>query len=337
MIPLRLLGLVITLIGTLCAGVIGFAITIAPEVNQGWSVTYATTNGSQSFWRLHLLDVDRDVFFTLVDAEMLAASLPAISPNERYVVLEGTRLVLMDLWQNKTYQMQQGGGNVVWTPDNTRFAYLHEGEAYITVVDEQTGPTELLIPIGISLSDYLVGWSPNGQQLVYIHRDTLMLLDIRTGEHHTLISDEDVNFRFVEWSPDGRHLLVSFNFERNMNRYVLQLLPMTDVSAPIEPMTLFDQLDRVVNLKWSPDGQRIVLVEMPGNVRTMRILSLLPDQGRITGDLLLPLDARQVQWSPDGRRLLFINQRDADLYVVDAIGSNLRRVTDNNMRNVLLR
>jgi len=337
MIPLRLLGWVATCTVTLIAGTIGLTLHLAPQINDSWAATYATANSSHSYWRLHLVDVDRDVFFTLVDADMSAPTRPALSPDERYVVLEGTRLVVMDLWTDQTYTMQQGGGNVVWTADSRRFAYLYDGEVYVTVIDETTGPSDLLMPLGITLPDYLVGWSPDGTQLVYIHRDSVRLLDTATGQRHTLIADDTANFLFADWSPDGRHLLVSYSDERALSRYSLVLLPMHDLTTTPEPTLLFDDLTRVVNLKWSPDGQRIVLVERPSNVRTMRIISLLPEQGRITGDLHLPLDAQQVQWSPDGRRLLFINGRDADLYVMDAVGSNLRRLTDNNRRNMLLR
>lgn len=132
----------------------------------------------------------------------------------------------------------------------------------------------------------------------------------------------------VDWSPDGRYLLI----------WETHLLPeppgyhkRVDVwdRETGENRVLFDHPveDAAGQAVWSPDGARIALdVEVGEKPRALvvvdttgRVLSRIGDDD---------LQAGSPAWSPDGERLAFTGTRggDTDVYVADWTGLHLRRV-----------
>jgi Tol biopolymer transport system component len=75
-------------------------------------------------------------------------------------------------------------------------------------------------------------------------------------------------------------------------------------------------------LSLSPDGTKVALSDGYA-------ISTIGIDGTGLRDLSLPFRAQKPVWSPDGSRIAFEGQHNgnADIYVIDADGSNLRRVT----------
>lgn len=110
-----------------------------------------------------------------------------------------------------------------------------------------------------------------------------------------------------------------------------------------EPTLLTQGLDSEWNARWSPDGTQILFLRV--------VLSIDPDTGeqQVSPNHLFVAkpdgsDARQLttgnrsaheaEWSPDGQRIAFTRAYKPgasrrDLYVIDADGSDLLRLTDN--------
>jgi len=104
----------------------------------------------------------------------------------------------------------------VWSPDGTRFAFVghHEGnpEVYIQAVGSDNA-------VNVSNSpqdDFAPVWSPDGRYLLYYHRtqrvtllpELLRLVDVETGERHTL-RERPGNYQLHHWTPDGETLYFS--------------------------------------------------------------------------------------------------------------------------------
>jgi TolB protein len=82
--------------------------------------------------------------------------------------------------------------------------------------------------------------------------------------------------------------------------------------------------------RWSPDGASVLYVSFPTRYR-------LPELALVTGDrhprTLVATESMVFpgSWSPDGERIAFSSTRDgnAEIYVVAADGSGLKRLTEN--------
>ena len=74
---------------------------------------------------------------------------------------------------------------------------------------------------------------------------------------------------------------------------------------------------------WSPNGRTIAFARYDDDTGSSRIFLIRPD-GHAQKQLTR-IDSYNPSWSPDGRRIVFDD--DADLYVISADGSDLKRLT----------
>ena len=102
------------------------------------------------------------------------------------------------------------------------------------------------------------------------------------------------------------------------------------------PMTIEDLLVavRVADPQLSPDGRSVVYVRTTTDVKSGRRnadLWAVPIEGGAARELIAGEKSENTpRWSPDGRRLAFISTRDGDaqVYVADADGSSVRKLTE---------
>jgi len=134
------------------------------------------------------------------------------------------------------------------------------------------------------------------------------------------------------WSPDGR----SIAFSRLAQIVRGHVSPKTSVElmrtdgSDLHPIYTCTGIlcNQVMPPIWSPNGSRIAVA--PWVERRSQLVLLAPGGSRrvirtcVGTHCVTPSD---VAWSPDGRRLgFFSSARDADAYVIDANGNDMRRV-----------
>jgi Tol biopolymer transport system component len=141
-------------------------------------------------------------------------------------------------------------------------------------------------------------------------------------------------------SPDGRS--VAYLSERDFFFVDLYLADAETgrvrrrlVRSSIDPN--FETL-RFINSagSWSPDGVVFAFAAKKGDQDNLVLLDVPRD--RVVAQLKLELDAiTNPSWSPDGQRLVFTGYQGgwSDLYVVDADGGNLRRLTADRHADLL--
>lgn len=126
------------------------------------------------------------------------------------------------------------------------------------------------------------------------------------------------------WSPSGAFIAFARNSGAGSEIWV-----MTSNGA-IQFQLTFNASS--FDVAWSPDGTRLAFTrDNPGQDQDIIVLTLFPLTETNVTDLS-PFDDRAADWSPDGSQLTFTSDRDGDfeVYVMDADGSNVVPVTDED-------
>ena len=131
------------------------------------------------------------------------------------------------------------------------------------------------------------------------------------------------------WSPDGRRIVFSSNREGKNEIYVMDA-----DGSNVKRLT--SNLADDVNAMWSPDGNRILFdSDRDGNREIYVMDADGGNQIRLTRDNAVDTTAT---WSPDESLIAFASNRDTgppynpynlDIYVMNADGSNVRRIVDD--------
>jgi Tol biopolymer transport system component len=90
--------------------------------------------------------------------------------------------------------------SVDWSPDGESVLFSYEGA--VLLVDAQTGQTRKIADGGAAL------WSPTGEWISYVtSQSEPALLNVATGESKVINPGKPTG-SVLEWSPDGKYLLI---------------------------------------------------------------------------------------------------------------------------------
>ena len=147
------------------------------------------------------------------------------------------------------------------------------------------------------------------------------------------LTDHSADNYSPSWSPDGRHLAFVSYRDGNWDIYVIG-----SDGSNLRNLTHDSAWD--FSPSWSPDGRYIAFSSWRDGVPEIYVMG---SDGSNLRNLTNHRDADlEPSWSPDGRRLAFVSDRDgssdissnrdvdAEIYVMDSDGSNIRRLTHNS-------
>jgi hypothetical protein len=179
-------------------------------------------------------------------------------------------------------------------------------------------------------------WSPNGQQIAFTRWEEprgVWVIDTETGNEWRAFDWSET--RWPSWSPEGDQILFSRQYGGRTDEkercffgfcFTIPARPHWRLGI-VQPSdgAFREPPGSKISLApmWSPDGERIVYDGEQGLV----IQSL---DGTVSYQI--SQDARDTSpaWSPDGSRVAFTRRQHDhwEVYVVDADGRNLTRLTD---------
>ena len=276
---------------------------------------------------------------------------PAVSPDGQRVVFESERsgggIYVMGTTGESVRRVVDRGHDPAWSPDGTRIVYTtsywtdpsgRNTEGVLWAVDVDGGaPRRITDP---SMDAVQPDWSPDGRRIVFWsvgspsgRRDVWSIG--ADGEGLVRLTDDEPLDYSPRFGPDGGSVWFVSNRTGTYNLWRLDVDARTNqpIGEPVPQTMPNDELaridvkaDRVVFAAPNHGGQavRIDLPTRPGEPGTIRPLT--------RGTLFV----QRPVLSPDGTRIAFNTPVGAgfqDIYLVDADGSDRRRLTEDPFRD----
>jgi len=232
-----------------------------------------------------------------------------------------------------------GQSTPAWAPDGNRIGFYLRTDttAGLTVLDIEHGG-RLDFAADPDPAFEALGWAPDGAQMATgTFRGScpairVLVLEVLEERPLEVGCHFDGLFRSFAWSPDGRRLAFVVSELVDVDQGTeLGTLAIADVTIPGEDAPALDcQPFDVLSVSWSPDGSRLVV---GSNGEGLYLLDLSSDTCTQLTD---QASDESPTWSPDGTRIAFSSARDghAEIYVMNADGSNLLRLTRDTTSNV---
>ncbi len=191
----------------------------------------------------------------------------------------------------------------------------------------QDAPTELTlaaIPSVVRAGD--VALSHNGQTIAFVSShggaSKLWLVPAKGGEPRALAEGAQ-----PQWSPDDKS--IAFLGGRGTG----QLDIWTIAAGGGTPARVTDDKSAKHGIRWSPDGKWIAYISNANKDQDIYVVNAKGGQPRQVTKKTNEWDEGRwaPEWSPDGKHLAFVSGKSDyysdDLWIVDADGSNLRKLT----------
>lgn len=248
--------------------------------------------------------------------QQTTGSLPVLDPD---ISPDGARLAFAIYGTLWTVPAQGGTAHELfhisgkqtqpkWSPDGKRIAFLNQesGTTSIVVYDlhEESAKTVYIGRRGID--DFC--WDADGQSFLCIEQGQLLHVDTQKVR---VVCETPGRIHDMDLSPDGTILAYSCR-DRYENRQMLSQLWFVDVKSG-DKQKLRENLEMILHLKWSPDGEQLVLSILRGGNNSLFLLSkkngMFEGAGKLRQVTFHNRDEMATAWLPDGRSLIVQSNR----------------------------
>jgi Tol biopolymer transport system component len=244
-----------------------------------------------------------------------------------------------------TYSGEGMNSNIPqWSPDGTRIAFASNrdddaGRSSIYVMDGDGTNVRRLTPVGSS--DYFPQWSPDGKKIAFMRSsdgDAEIYVMEPDGSDVVRLTDNDAFDVAYFWSPNGEQLLFTSDREGTGTIYVMEF-DGSEVRA----------IGAGSTGGWADDESHVWYLDYPRSLESgAPCYGVMDLEGTVVeewcGRGLYPSFRHGMCYSTDGTEVAFVAIPDDEIgfpvtedqmekfevYVADADGSNVRRLTHND-------
>jgi Tol biopolymer transport system component len=266
------------------------------------------------------------------------------------------RPVVPEFSRDARFKLVRTGAFPSFSPDGRRLAATDSG--YRVGAYEYANPQTKLFTMNVDGSDRRVlfespsapalgpVWSPDGRRIAFgvgvnqprpgrFGPAQVALVSPDGTGFRRLTPDDEGNYQFPSWSPDGKRLVL-----RVANPTTKGLSILDVESGRLTPLTPDSGSDNLP--AWSPTGELIAFTSNRDG--DWEIYTIRPDGAGLTRLTQSPGNDAHAAWSPDARWLAFSSARGGfkdemarggggqaatDIFVMRADGSEVRRLTDD--------
>jgi Tol biopolymer transport system component len=229
-----------------------------------------------------------------------------------------------------------------WDATSHRFALgaIRKGKPVLTILNVENGHTEREIRFEELGEIYHPTWAPDGHAIVFSAiangLSDLYLYDLKQSQLRKLTSDEFTDLQ-PAWSPDGKSIaFVTDRFGTKLDTlaYGPYRLAIMDVaSGQIRALPAFDDVSKLIDPQWSPDGQSLYCMSDHTGITNLYRLRLsdgalqqLTNVSTGVSGITQLSPALSVATRTDRLALAVYQRGDYEIYTVDS-ASRLETVT----------
>jgi TolB protein len=217
-----------------------------------------------------------------------------------------------------------------WSPNDSYIAFISDRDGNSEVYIANADGSNLRNVSNRTANDLNPNWSPSSAYIAFVSEEDVFVVSADEGNLHNL-SNHPEDDGSPSWSPDGARVAFASNRSGNWDIYIVDIDGSNLRNLTNLPSQDFDPT-------WLPDG-RIAFVSNssgPYGVGNNKIYVVNADGSNLI-KVNENVDGISEAWSPDGTHVAFISNDHASLirvgsdnreiYVVNADGTNLRRLT----------
>ena len=193
------------------------------------------------------------------------------------------------------------------SPDGTRAAVNPDHDIWI--LDSENHRTHVTSRPGL---EYSATWSPNGTKFAFSHMDSASVFlksAIQGGQETELFSDPSRWLRPVDWSRDGKYLLLDCQATRESTSSDIWLYDFSEKSTKPWLETEFNES----HARFSPDGSWVAYTSNANGTAEVFLRSF---KGAGSAIPVSSSGGSHPAWRSDGQELFYISSKD-ELMAVD--------------------
>lgn len=204
-----------------------------------------------------------------------------------------------------------GGGTFSLSPDGNKLA-IGEFSPTLSIIDFDSGKSEVLMEAPPQWSGWDVDWSPDGTKLVVAGGEIgITVINIMNKQKYPVVeADKPDYYNTPRWSPDGKQIV----YVKHNNLFIVNADGSDDL---LLVRNAYDPL-------WSPDGTHITYIT--GNSNQQNIIMMNVDgtnKVKLTPTSQSFFGNGTIRWSADGKYILYLAYIGSpydpqnDLYAID--------------------